>query len=93
MAVAFMANAQHFFYRADILEKAGLEAPATYEEVLAAAQTIQDKNLVNYPLSGTYKAGWNLAEEFVNMYMGFRRKAFKSGASPNVNNEKGVKAL
>ncbi|MGB0844402.1 MAG: sugar ABC transporter substrate-binding protein, partial [Alphaproteobacteria bacterium] len=30
MAVAFMANAQHLVYRADILEAAGIEAPTTY---------------------------------------------------------------
>jgi ABC-type glycerol-3-phosphate transport system substrate-binding protein len=37
MAIAFMANAQHLFYRSDILAEVGLDAPTTYEEVLAAA--------------------------------------------------------
>ena len=42
MAVAFMANAQHLFYRKDLLDAAGITAPATYEAVLAAAQTLRD---------------------------------------------------
>ncbi|MEO0711734.1 MAG: hypothetical protein AAFY68_13470, partial [Pseudomonadota bacterium] len=33
MAVAFMANAQHLVYRADVLEQVGLEPPTTYEEL------------------------------------------------------------
>ncbi len=94
MAVAFMANAQHIFYRADILEKAGVAVPKTYEEVVAAAKTIKEKGLMETPLGGTYKAGWNLAEEFVNMFMGFDAPFFKEGtAEPAVNNEKGVAAL
>ena len=35
MAIAFMANAQHLFYRSDILEKVGVQPPQTYEDVLA----------------------------------------------------------
>ena len=38
MAVAFMANSQHLFYRKDLLEKAGIAAPKSYEDVLAAAK-------------------------------------------------------
>lgn len=94
MAVAFMANAQHLYYREDILNAAGVEPPKTYEEVLAAAKIIKEKNLVKYPLGGTYKAGWNLGEEFINMYTGMGGRFFKEGsAEPSINNEKGVAAL
>jgi len=37
MAVAFMANAQHLFYRSDVLAAAGVQPPNSYEDVLAAA--------------------------------------------------------
>lgn len=95
MAVAFMANAQHLFYRQDILEQAGVsKVPATYEEVLEAAEAIRSQDILRYPLGGTYKAGWNLAEEFVNMYLGYDGTFFAPGsARPNVNNAKGVAAL
>ena len=46
MAIAFMANAQHLFYRSDILKKAGVAAPTTYEEVLAAAKAIKGAGLM-----------------------------------------------
>ena len=94
MAIAFMANAQHLFYRKDILDAAGVGVPTTYEEVLAAAEAIKSKGLMDYPIGGTYKAGWNLGEEFVNMYLGHGGAFFKPGtAEPSVNNAKGVATL
>ncbi|MEQ8827549.1 MAG: extracellular solute-binding protein, partial [Parvibaculum sp.] len=94
MAIAFMANAQHLFYRKDILEQAGLDVPTTYEEVVAAAAKIKDMGLMDYPLAGTFQSGWNLGEEFVNMYMGTGANMFKPGtAEVAINNENGVKAL
>lgn len=94
MAVAFMANAQHLMYRKDILEKVGAEPPKTYEEMLSIAKTIREKGILKNPIGGAYKAGWNLAQEFNNMFLGYGGKHFKDGtAQPNVNTEAGVKAL
>ena len=94
MAVAFMANAQHLVYRSDILEKAGLSVPKTYEEMLAGAKIIMDKGLMDYPLGGAFKAGWNLAQEFTNMYIGHGGGFFKPGsAEVSINNAKGVATL
>jgi ABC-type glycerol-3-phosphate transport system substrate-binding protein len=94
MAVAFMANAQHLYVRSDILEKAGVAQPATYEEVLAAAEAIRSQGIMEYPFALNTKAGWNLAEEFVNMYMGMGGDLFDAGsAAPAIENDKAVAAL
>ncbi len=94
MAVAFMANAQTLAYRKDVLAEAGVEVPTTYEEMLAAAKVIRDKGLMENPLGGAYKSGWNLAEEFVNMYIGHGGEFFKPGsAEPAINNEAGIATL
>lgn len=94
MAVAFMANAQHLFVRKDILEQAGVDVPTTYEEVLAASQAIKDAGIMEYPFATTSKTGWNLGEEFVNMFLGHGGEFFKPGsAEPNINNETGIAAL
>lgn len=94
MAVAFMANSQHLVYRKDILAKAGVAVPKTYEEMLAAAKIIKDKGLMENPVGGAYKAGWNLAQEFNNMYIGHGGEFFKPGtAEVSVNNAKGVATL
>ena len=94
MSVAFMANTQHLIYRADILEAAGLEVPTTVEEVIEASRIIREKGLMENPFAAAYKAGWNLGEEFVNMFLGHGGEFFKAGtALPNVNNEIGVATL
>ncbi|MEM9578148.1 MAG: extracellular solute-binding protein [Pseudomonadota bacterium] len=94
MAIAFMANAQHLMYRKDLLAEAGVEVPTTYEEMLEAAKVIREKGIVENPIGGAYAAGWNLAQEFNNMFIGYGGEHFKPGtAEPNVNSEAGVKAL
>ncbi|MEM1361276.1 MAG: extracellular solute-binding protein [Pseudomonadota bacterium] len=94
MAVAFMANAQHLVYRADILDQVGAEVPTTYEEMLEVAEMIRDQGILENPVGGAYQAGWNLAQEFNNMFIGFGGTHFKEGsAEPNVNSEAGIKAL
>jgi ABC-type glycerol-3-phosphate transport system substrate-binding protein len=94
MAVAFMANTQHLYYREDILNELGIAVPKTYEEVIAAAEKMRSSGKLLNPYAGAYKAGWNLAEEFVNMFLGHGGEFFKPGsAEPNINNKKGVATL
>ncbi len=94
MAVSFMANAQHLVYREDILKKLNIDVPKTYEEMLAAAKKIRASGLIKNPVGGAYKAGWNLAQEFNNMFIGYGGSHFKgNSAEPNVNSDAGVKAL
>jgi len=93
MAVAMMVNAQHLMYRKDILDELGLKAPGTYDQVLSTAAVIKDAGVVDYPLGGTYQTGWNLAQEFVNMYLGFDGQFFNDDKTPNLNNDVGLKTL
>ena len=93
MAVAMMVNAQHLMYREDIFNNLGLAIPSTYGELISAAEKIQQAGTVDYPLGGTYKAGWNLAEEFVNMYLGYGGEFFGNGNEPAINNLDGVLTL
>lgn len=94
MAVAFMANAQTLTYRADILEQLGLDVPTSYEGMLAAAEAIRAAGLMEHPIGGPYKAGWNLAQEFNNMYLGHGGEFFAPGsAQVSINNPQGVATL
>lgn len=94
MAVAFMANAQHLLYRADVLEAAGLDVPTSYEEVLVASEAIRAAGIMENPVGGAYAAGWNLAQEFTNMYIGTGGEFFVPGtAEVSINNAQGVEAL
>jgi len=94
MAIAFMANAQTLTYRADVLEQIGVDVPTTYEEMLAAAEMIRDAGIMENPIGGPYAAGWNLAQEFNNMYIGHGGEFFEAGtANVAINNAQGIATL
>ncbi|MFK7871373.1 MAG: ABC transporter substrate-binding protein [Roseobacter sp.] len=93
MAVAMMVNTQHLMYRSDIFADLGIEVPTTWDEVYAASAKIQDAGVVDYPLGATMKSGWNLAQEFVNMYPGFGGAFFNDDNTTAVNSDAGLKAL
>lgn len=92
-AVAMMVNAQHLMYREDILADLGIAEPTTYAEMMAAAEKINAAGVVDYAIGGTFKTGWNLAEEFVNNFLGEGGDFIAEGNMPNINNAQGVAAL
>ena len=94
MAVAFMVNTQHLWYRKDLLDKAGIPTPTSYEEVLAAARALRKQGIMEYPLALNLKPGWDLGTEFVNLYAGFGGELFKPGtAESSIEGTAGVKTL
>ncbi|MEM7487671.1 MAG: extracellular solute-binding protein [Pseudomonadota bacterium] len=93
MAVAMMVNTQHLMYREDIMADLGLEVPTTYDEVLEVAAAIQEAGVVDYPLGATMQSGWNLAQEFNNMFLGYGGTFYNDDSTPAVNSEAGIAAL
>ena len=93
MAIAMMVNTQHLMYRKDIFDDLGIAVPTTYDEVLAAAEAISAAGVVDYPLGMTMKSGWNLAQDFNNMFLGYGGKFVNDDSTPAVNSEAGMKAL
>lgn len=91
--IAMMVNAQNLFYRADVLDRLGIAVPKTYDELLAAAEKIKQAGLVQYPLGATMKSGWNLGQEFVNMYLGHGGQMFGPANEPTLRNDAGRGAL
>ncbi len=93
MAVAMMVNTQHLMYREDILNDLGIAVPTTWDEVFAAAEKIKDAGVVDYPIGSTMMSGWNIAQEFVNLYPAFGGVFFNDDNTTAVNSEAGMKAL
>lgn len=93
MAIAMMVNAQHLMYRSDILADLGIETPTSWAEVLSAAAAIKEAGVVEYPIGGTFKTGWNLGQEFVNLFLGEGGEFIDANNMPTINNEKGIAAL
>ena len=95
MAIAFMANGQHLVMRGDMIKEAGLEAPPTsWAGVMEASAKLKEKGILEYPLAASNAAGWDLAAEFVNMYLGTGAEFFEPGtANLAVDNDQGRLAL
>lgn len=94
MAIAFMANGQHLVMRSDLLEQAGVEPPTSWEGVVAAAQALRDQGILEAPLAASNATGWDLAAEFVNLYLGTGAEFFEPGtATLAIDNEQGRLAL
>lgn len=93
-AVAFMANAQHLFYRQDIFDQLGLAVPATWDDVLAAAKAIDAAGVVEYPFGAAYKIGSELGNDFVNLYLAHGGELFDPATGEAAfENEAAVKSL
>lgn len=93
MAIAMMINLQHLQYRKDIFDELGIEVPKTYDEVLEAAKKIQEAGVVDYPMGATWKAGWNIAQSFNNLFVGFGGDFVDDQNMPQINSEAGMKTL
>lgn len=93
MAIAFMANSQHLFYREDVLKEAGIDVPTTYDEMFAAAEKLKAAGFET-PISSNFMPGWNLAAEFVNTYLGTGGEFFEPGSAQlAIDNENGLATL
>jgi multiple sugar transport system substrate-binding protein len=94
MAIAFMANGQHLVARKDLLDQAGVAMPASWEEVMTAAQALKDKGILEAPLAQPFGGTWDLASEFVNLYLGTGAEFFEPGtANLAIDNDQGRLAL
>ncbi len=93
MAIAMMVNTQHFMYRADILQELNIPVPTDWDAVLEAAAKIKASGKVQYPLGGTYKPGFDISQEFINLFLGYGGTFVKPDNTPSINSEAGVKSL
>lgn len=91
MAVAFMANGVHLYYRKDMFEENGIAVPQTMDDVFAALEALRAAG-VAYPFASNFQPGWDLAAEFVNLYLGTGADFFKAGSAElDIQNENGLR--
>lgn len=95
MAIAFMANGQHLVIRGDLLAQAGIDpVPSSWAGVMDAAAKLKEQGVLEAPLAASNAAGWDLAAEFVNLYLGTGADFFEPGtANLAIDNDQGRLAL
>ncbi len=99
-ALPYVGNSQLFFYRKDIFEKHNLKEPATWDEVLAAARTISERETAGAPGGGKMHGyvmraaqGNAAVADFMPIFWAFGAEMFDDNGKPTVNSPDGIAAL
>jgi multiple sugar transport system substrate-binding protein len=94
-ALPYVGNSQLFFYRKDVFAKHGLNPPATWDDVLAAAKTIQEKESAAGMYGYVMRAAQGNAAvaDFMPIFWAFGAEMFDSAGKPAVNSPEGIAAL
>jgi multiple sugar transport system substrate-binding protein len=94
-ALPYVGNSQLFFYRKDLFEKYSLKAPATWEDVLTAAKTIQEKETGSGMYGYVMRAAQGNAAvaDFMPIFWAFGGEMFDASGKPTVNSPEGIAAL
>jgi multiple sugar transport system substrate-binding protein len=98
-ALPYVGNSQLFFYRKDLFEKYLMKPPATWDDVLAAAKTIQEKESTGANGGQVYGYVMRAAQgnaavaDFMPIFWAFGGEMFDSSGKPAVNSPQGIAAL
>ena len=98
-ALPYVGNSQLFFYRKDLFEKYLINPPATWDDVLAAAKTIQEKESAGANGGQIYgyvmraEQGNAAVADFMPIFWAFGGEMFDAAGKPTVNSPEGIAAL
>lgn len=99
-ALPYVGNSQLFFYRKDLFEKHNLKEPASWDDVLTAAKTIDERERTGSPGGGRVHGyvmraarGNSAVTDFMPIFWSFGAEMFDGDGKPAVNSKEGIDAL
>jgi len=99
-ALPYVGNSQLFFYRKDLFERHNLKPPATWDDVMAAAKTIDEQERDSAPGGGRVYGyvmraarGNSAVADFMPIFWAFGAEMFDANGQPTVNSPEGIDAL
>lgn len=99
-ALPYVGNSQLFFYRKDLFEKHNLKEPETWDDVLTAAKTIDERERSGAPGGGRLYGyvmraarGNSAVTDFMPIFWSFGAEMFDDNGRPTVNTPEGIGAL
>lgn len=91
-ALPYVGNSQLYFYRKDLFDKHGLKPPERWDDVLAAARVIQEReNIYGYVMRAAQ--GNAVVADFMPLFWAFGAEMFDAAGRPTVNSAEAVAAL
>lgn len=92
--VPIVGNTLHLIYRQDVFDEFGIAVPETYDDVIAACNTIGlDNPDFDMPFTVNLSAGWAWELEFFQMLRAFGGDFLDENNQPAFNSEAGVNAV
>ncbi len=92
--VPIVGNTLHLIYRQDIFDELGIAVPDTYDEVIAACNTIGlDNPDYDMPFTINLSAGWAWEIEFFQMLRAYGGDYLNNDNTAAFNSEAGVNAV
>jgi multiple sugar transport system substrate-binding protein len=96
--IPYQPDTRIFFYRTDLLEEAGLEPPKTWDELLAAAETLtkdtnEDGQVDQFGFIYPGRRGWNLMLAWVPFVYAAGGEIFTPEGEPAFNSQAGIDAI
>jgi len=86
------ANTLHLAYRSDILEAAGVDVPATYDDVIAMCAALADTEGLDVVFTQDFSADWAWEIEFLAFIRAHGGKYLNDDNTPAFNSPEGVAA-
>ena len=90
--VPWILDTKYFFYNRDMLSKAGVQPPDTWEGVVDAARAIKSAGVVTYPLIWSWAQAEALMCDYATL-LGAFGGTFFDGDKPTFNTGGGLEAL
>jgi sorbitol/mannitol transport system substrate-binding protein len=91
--VPMVGNTLHLQYRTDLFEQYGLKPPTTYDEVIAACETLKQDTSIDLPFTINLHAGWAWEIEFLHFLRAFGGDYLNEDNTPAFNGPEGVAAV
>ena len=88
-----VGNTLHLAYRSDIFEENGLEAPETYDDVIAICEALAEHPDLDVVFTQDMSAGWAWELEFLHFIRAHGGDYLNEDSTPAFNSEAGIAAL
>lgn len=93
VAVISTVEARHLMYRRDILGAANLPPPESYGEILRVSAQLRATGVTTTPFAAALKPGDDMAQTYIDVYVGMGGTLFLDGFDASIYNPRGVATL
>src|SRR5437867_701421 len=91
--VPWILDTKYFFYNKNMLKKADVAVPTTWDEVVTAAKTLKSKKVVQYPLVWSWSQAEAVICDYAQLLGAFGGKFLDDAGKPVFNTGGGLQAL